>query len=81
MPFPVDGVFDDGHARTKFAGRFEITISQQAPSLSISLADFSVPPDQGDTVVVPQLGVPTTYQVSDIQPDGLGGARLILQRP
>jgi hypothetical protein len=54
----------------------ESVVSTVGPALGVSLADFPAEPVKGDTLVREGL----TYRVDDIQPDGEGGADLILHR-
>ena len=49
-------------------GLFHSTVQ---PTLGLRLADFAVPPKQGDLVTIPALG---SFSFADISPDGQGGA-------
>jgi hypothetical protein len=51
-------------------------ISTVAPALRVDLSDFDSPPLVGDSVTINLL----VYSIDDIQPDGYGGAALILHR-
>lgn len=49
--------------------------TDQQPTLGIKLADYPVPPKQGDSLV--RTGV--TWAVWDVRPDGQGGADVVLK--
>ena len=53
----------------------EVVFTDQQPTLGIKLADYPVPPKQGDSFVLNG----TTWRVWDYQPDGQGGADLVLK--
>lgn len=46
------------------------------PTLGIRLADYTVPPVQGDTIALPQ----GTFTVFNVVLDGQGGADLVLRQ-
>lgn len=46
------------------------------PELDVRLSDVGEPPREGDKVIVRGL----SYRVSEVQPDGEGGAKLKLKR-
>lgn len=50
--------------------------SADVPMLGIRLSEWDPAPVQGGTIVVPGQG---QFQVFDVQPDGEGGAELILR--
>ena len=59
------------------AMRFDpIEISTTSPSLLVDLAQLGVAPKKGDTVVIGT----DTWRVTDVQPDGEGGALLSIAR-
>lgn len=66
----------------------EIPVSSSAPSLGIQLSAWTVAPDQDDVIrfeaaVAVRLGFGNAnidFLVEDVQPDGQGGAKLILKR-
>lgn len=67
------GIFERDHV---MEGVLESDYSTTSPALFVRLADFTVPPEDGDEVRVDGLD----YTVSDDQPDGEGGMLLILRR-
>ena len=50
--------------------------TDQQPTLGVRLADYPVPPKQGDSLL--RAGV--TWSIFDVQPDGQGGADLVLKQ-
>lgn len=72
--FPARGVYavKQVTVRLEDGGIF----TDQQPTLGIKLADYPVPPVQGDSFV--RAGV--TWNVWDVQPDGQGGADLVLKQ-
>lgn len=48
------------------------------PVLGVRLSLFAVPPVQNDKVTIPSVGL--TYIVREVQPDGHGWAKLMLNR-
>lgn len=50
-------------------------ISATRPVLGVRLSDFSTPPAQGDTLVIPALGA---FKVMESRPDSHGWAKLLL---
>ena len=56
------------------SGLFHSTVQ---PTLGLRLADFVVPPKQGDLVTIPAYGMSPalgSFSFADISPDGQGGA-------
>lgn len=80
VPVDVQGVFDEHHrlvsADFKGGDRSEAVFSTMVPAVWIRLADMAIRPEQGDSVVVRDR----SYLVVDVQPDGSGGANLVLRR-
>lgn len=72
LPEPVLVVFDDAHVSQVDGAMREV--STISPTCTLNLADLPAEPRQGDSLDI--LG--TTYLVDDVQPDGLGGASLLL---
>ena len=71
--FPARGVYAVKQVTVRTD---EGIFTDQQPTLGIMLADYPVPPMQDDTFV--RAGV--TWSVWDVQPDGQGGADLILKQ-
>lgn len=77
--FLITGVFDAGAKNVKEIGEDGIPITDVQPILGIRLSDFTtagITPDQGDKVTI--AGV--DYQVSNVDPDGQGEAKLSLNQ-
>lgn len=72
--FTVAGVFDAAHLSLQIHDGVEY--STVGPTLGVRLSDFQVPPAQGDIVLIDDT---TSYEVIDVQPDGQGGALLVLR--
>lgn len=72
-PVEVTGIFDAAHQLVTLAG--DVEIDTVGPVLGVRLADFAAPPTQGDQVTV----AGTAYAVRSVQPDGQGGASLVLR--
>ena len=75
--FTVTGVFDESYRATDplpIEGMDPSHVSNTRPCLGVRLADFPEPPGQGDTLMVNGRW----YYVQEPQPDGHGGARLLL---
>lgn len=51
-------------------------VSSRMPVLGVRLAACPVPPAQGDRVTIPSIGA--TYMVREVQADGHGHAKLLL---
>ena len=77
MPFPVNGVFDLAYRPIDplvIEGMDSSHVTTAGPCLGVALSAFPAPPLQGDLVTI--RGTP--YRVSEVRPDGVGGARLML---
>ena len=86
QPVQITGVFDEEYLEVTpmGAGPFSSTellslgapggITSARPVLGVQLSQFQVPPVQGDTLVVRG----DSYIVKEVQPDGHGGAKLLL---
>lgn len=74
--FGLSGVFDSAHSTIDFTEG--APVSTMTPVLGVRLADFppSIAPLQGDG---PVLCRGVAYLVADVEPDGHGGAKLILK--
>lgn len=70
--FPARGVYAVKQVTIR---QDETIFTDQQPTLGIKLADYPVPPKQGDRFVL--AGV--AWFVWDVQPDGQGGADLVLK--
>lgn len=77
--FEITGIFDRHHEiildEVKGSELDAPGHSTTAPVLSVRLADFAVPPEQGDEVTIDA----ETFSVWDVQPDGHGMADLVLR--
>tara|TARA_R110002074_G_scaffold253081_2_gene425070 strand:- start:16479 stop:16814 length:336 start_codon:yes stop_codon:yes gene_type:complete len=67
------GVFDAAHELVEMGG--EGPVSTTGPVLGIRLSEFTVPPVEANEVVIDGA----TYRINDVQPDGQGGAKLMLK--
>ena len=70
----LKGIFDAAHQIISLQDGLEYSTIK--PTLGIRLSDLEASPIQGDEVVIESI----RHQVVDIQPDGQGGALLILQK-
>lgn len=70
-----DAVFDRQHLVVAI-GEDGGEVSSRMPVLGVRLARFPAPPVQGDRVTIPAIAA--TYLVRDVQPDGHGHAKLLL---
>lgn len=73
-PLAVSGIFDEAYREVDLAGGMAVTT--ESPVLGIRVSDFSVLPVQGDQVTVASRS--KTYVVREVQIDGHGGAKLLL---
>lgn len=74
-PTEQRGVFDRAHEVVQSAAN-GADYSTLAPVLSVRLAEWSSAPVQGGTLSIDG----ETFRVWDVQPDGQGGADLVLKR-
>ncbi len=72
-PYSRRGIFDRAHEMVATGGDGQ-PVSTTAPVLWIALTDWSPAPVQGDSVTVGGQA----WRVDDVQPDGSGGADIIL---
>ena len=73
----VDGVFDEAYRPVDplaIEGIAPMHVTTEKSCLGVRLADFPVPPEQGD--LLSARGV--QYYVQEVQVDGKGGAKLVL---
>ena len=75
-PFTINGHFDEAYESVDLEAGVPVSSFQSI--LDVVLSDFSVPPKQGDEVTIGTGITARKYLVSDPQPDGDGGARLLL---
>lgn len=75
-PFALTGVFEAAHQLVDLGG--ETPLSSVHPTLSVALSDFPAndPPRPDDELAVAD----GAWRVFEVQPDGQGGALLILKR-
>src|SRR5471030_969700 len=73
-PFPISLVYDEGNKDLDLAGGTGVNTSN--PIVSGRLADFLVPPAQGDTLLI--VGTGETFIVKDVESDGKGAVKLPL---
>lgn len=71
---PINGIFSAAHQETSRGG-FP-GVSTVAPVLTVGATQLPAPPQAGDVL----LARGTSYRVADVQPDGSGLYRLILER-
>lgn len=86
--FPARGVWSVRHLDVPLDG--EGSLSARTLMLGIRLAEFATQPLQGDSVTITTddqvtipgvaIGTPVNFLIDDVQPDGQGGATLILKR-
>ena len=84
QPIAIVGVFDAGAKQIKGFGSDGVAITDVRPVLGIRLSDLvaaGITPQQGDKVtVIDDAGGQTDYQVSNVDPDGQGAAKLSLNQ-
>jgi hypothetical protein len=66
----------DGAYQVVELGETDVPIDSTAPALTVRLSDFPTPPKQDDTAVIDG----TSYRAVSIQPDGQGGAVIVLRK-
>lgn len=77
---PLTGVYDAKHALIEMNSD-GAPVSTTAPVLGVRLSVMPAPPLAGDEATIlegPDAGL--VYRVADPQPDGQGGAKLILEK-
>ena len=74
LPLAVFGIFDEAYREVDLAGGMAVTTEH--PVLGIRTSDFPVLPLQGDRVIVLSKGI--TYVIREVQVDGHGAAKLLL---
>ena len=57
-------------------GEADVPLDSTAPALTVRLSDFPTAPKQDDTAVMDG----TTYRAVSVQPDGQGGAVIVLRK-
>ncbi len=72
-PFLARGIFAVKQVTVRTE---EGEFTDQQPTLGIRFADYAVPPKQGDSFA--RAG--TVWNLYDVQPDGQGGADLVLKQ-
>lgn len=70
----VRGIFDAVHRSVEVHDG--VTYSTVAPVLGVKVSDFQTIPVQHDRFEIENV----SYEVTDIQPDGQGGAELTLRK-
>ncbi len=73
-PFMITGVFDAQYKGVDFAGGMDVQTDM--PVLGIRLAEFPVIPRQKDQLRIERTG--ELFAVREVQPDGHGAAKLLL---
>lgn len=77
VPFEIDGVFDDAYHALVLAADGDPSIATIEPVIGVRLAQFGdQPPVQGDRLTIPRVG--KAFVVANVQPDGHGWAKLLL---
>lgn len=74
-PYAITGVFDEAYKPVDMLDTASEIIST-IPVLGVQLAQFVAPPVENDKLFI--LSVGSTYIVRAVQPDGHGGAKLML---
>lgn len=72
QPYAARGVFDRAHLPEQI---YQNQLSSTAPMLGIRLQDFSIPVVRKDEIAIDGVD----YVIDDIEPDGQGGATLMLK--
>lgn len=72
--YTLTGVFDEAYKGTELDRDYNVPVETTRPTLTIRLADLPVTPHVRDVLTVNS----TTYEVSNVQPDGSGMSRLYL---
>lgn len=76
--FAIQPIFDDAYRALVMQADGDPAIAAVNPVMGVSSAPFGAnPPLQGDSVTVPRVG--KTFVVSDVQSDGHGAIKLILE--
>jgi hypothetical protein len=73
--FQITGVFDRAYREITLLDD-NAAASTVTPVLGVRLADFPAPPVPNDRVTIASVGL--TYVVRNVQPDGHGWAKLML---
>lgn len=74
-PFDITGIWQEPFKRLELLGPDAPTASAE-PALGVQLSQFPAPPRQNDRVVIVRTGA--QYVVQTVEPDGVGGAKLVL---
>ncbi|MET3135531.1 hypothetical protein AAKU55_005842 [Oxalobacteraceae bacterium GrIS 1.11] len=79
-PFDIQGAFHEAYKSVDLVGGMGMT--SEMPALGVRLADFPARPLQKDRVTIAATGLHGggTYVVKEVQPNGIGGAVLLLNR-
>lgn len=73
-PLDASGIFDEAYREVDLAGGMAVTTEH--PVLGVRTSDFPSLPLRGDQVVIPSRG--KTYVIREVQIDGHGAAKLLL---
>ena len=72
LEFPFEGIFDENYQ--EISGRGDSRMQSTKPQVGVRLCEFESTPKEGDTLTIRSI----VYRVLEYQPDGQGGAVLIL---
>jgi len=73
--FDVVAVYDTRYTVESFDG-MSTNVQTMTHRLGVRLKEFSISPEEGDRIILREEG----FRVIEVQPDGQGGAVLIVQR-
>lgn len=74
-PFDISGMWQEHYQAVQLLDP-DVPTASAGPVLGIQLSQFPVPPRQNDRVLIRKTGA--TYVVQTVEPDGVGGAKLVL---
>ena len=72
--FYIEGIFDNNYQEVESQG--DLKTQSTGPKLGIRMRQFEENPREGETVTIRDI----VYRVLEFQPDGQGGAVLILNK-
>jgi len=72
--FSISGIFDEAYTEVQVLDG--VPVSSVKPVMGVRLAQFPAPPEPDDTLTIERTG--TTYVVANVNPDGHGWAKLML---
>ena len=72
------GTFENGYQKEVIFSDGSVGVTTVLPTLGVQLSEFPVLPKQNDRLFVAKVN--STYSVREIRPDGLGWAKLMLNK-